>query len=112
MNSMIFNGVPLDFDRTILFIGFLGCYCVFNRSMLGVDRCCWSISGWAVGSIAGDASGSIGRFVLTILLTAWAIVVLQHFLNSWLGGEWLGFMGWGLFCLVWVGCCRGHGLRW
>jgi hypothetical protein len=80
--------------------------------MLGVDRCCWSISGWAVGAIDGGASESIGKFVLTILLMAWTIVVLQHFLNSWLGGEWLGFMGWGLFFLVWVGCCRGRGLRW
>jgi hypothetical protein len=34
------------------------------------------------------------------------------FLNSWLDGDWLGFMGWGLFFLVWVGCCRGRGLRW
>jgi hypothetical protein len=102
MNSTLSKGVPLDFDRTTLFIGFFGCYCAFNRSMLGVDRCCWSISGWAVGAIAGGASGSIGRFVLTILLMAWTIVILQHFLNSWLGGEWLGFMGWGcFFCFGW-----------
>jgi hypothetical protein len=112
MNSTLSKGVPLDFDRTTLFIGFFGCYCALNRSMLDVDRCCWSISGWAVGAIAGGASGSIGRFVWTILLMAWTIVVLQHFLNSWLGGEWLGFMGWGLFFLFWVGCCRGRGLRW
>jgi hypothetical protein len=112
MNSMLSKDVPLDFDRTTLFIGFFGCYCAFNRSMLGVDRCCWSISGWAVGAIDGGASRSIGRFVLTILLMAWTIVVLQIFLNSWLGREWLGFMGWGLFFLVWVGCCRGRGLRW
>jgi hypothetical protein len=62
MNSMLSNGVPFDFDRTTLFIGFFGCYCAFNQSMLGVDRCCWSISGWAVGVIVGGASGSIGRF--------------------------------------------------
>jgi hypothetical protein len=41
MNSIISNGVPLDFDRTTLFIAFFGCHCAFNRSMLGVDQCCW-----------------------------------------------------------------------
>jgi hypothetical protein len=101
MNSMISKGVSLDFDRTTLFIGFFGCYCAFNRSMLDVDRCCWSISGWAVGAMAGGASGSIGRFVLTTLLMAWTIVVLQHFLNSWLGGEWWGLWVGGCFC--WFG---------
>jgi hypothetical protein len=72
MNSTLSKGVPLDFDRTTLFIAFFGCYCALNRSMLGVDRCCWSISGWAVGAIAGGASGSIGRVV-------WTIVILQRF---------------------------------
>jgi hypothetical protein len=38
-----FQDVPLDFDRTTLFIGFFGCHCAFNRSMLGVDRCWVSI---------------------------------------------------------------------
>jgi hypothetical protein len=43
MNSMLSNGVPLDFDRTTLFIGFFGCYCAFNRSMLLVNlgMGCW-----------------------------------------------------------------------
>jgi hypothetical protein len=102
MNSMISNGVPFDFDRTTLFIGFFGCYCAFNRSMLGVDRCCWSISGWAIGAIVEGASGSIGRFVLTILLMAWTIVVLRHFFKivGWVGN------GWGLWvrgCFFWFG---------
>jgi hypothetical protein len=44
---MIFNGVPLDFDRTTLFIGFFGYYCAFGRSMLLVNLGigCWC-DGW------------------------------------------------------------------
>jgi hypothetical protein len=65
--------------------------------VLLINRCWVSISGWAVGAIAGGASGLIGRFVLTILWMAWTIVVLQYFFKivSWVGN------GWGL----WVGGC-------
>jgi hypothetical protein len=77
--------------KTYFIVGFFGCCCVLNRIDVGRGSMMLTIFGMGWGD--RQRYKEIGRFVLTILLLAWTIVVLQHLLNSCLGGEWLGFMG-------------------
>jgi hypothetical protein len=60
-----------------LIVGFFGCCCVLNR--IDVGRGSMMLTNFGMGWGDHQRGKAIGRFVLTILLMAWTIVVLQHF---------------------------------